>query len=109
MVDFVELLVTAIKNICRHNFISREQAEHFEYQKENLIENVAFFIGEPMKNLEAVEASAFLQEEPARKKRKEAPKSGPSGSDSEEGAGDVNVPHANTNIKFVHLLFLFAA
>ena len=38
VVDFVELIVTSIKNLCRHHFISRKQAEHFEYLKENLIE-----------------------------------------------------------------------
>jgi hypothetical protein len=47
------------------------------------------------KDLEAAEAAAFLQEEPARKKRKEA-----------EEAGDVNIPQTNKKVKFIQLLFV---
>ena len=37
--NFIDLLVTSIKNLCKHHFISQKQAEHFEYVKTNLIDN----------------------------------------------------------------------
>ena len=43
-----------------------------------------------------------LQEGPARKKRKEAPITGSTGSDSEEIAGDVNIPHIMSKPTFYH-------